>query len=67
MSNQMGLFYLIFLCFLAEITPLVLSFFLQQVGCLISIGNSSKRASGGGAAYRRRAVITESKVSQTLS
>ena len=52
MSNQIGLFYLIFLCFLAKITLLMPSFFLQQrkMGCLISIGNSSKRASrwGGG-------------------
>ena len=67
----MGLCYLIFLCFLAKITPLVPSFFLQQskMGCLISTGNSSKKDSGGGegAPNRRRAVIRESKVSQTLS
>ena len=49
--------------FLAKITPLVASFFLQQkkMGCLISIGNSSKRAS-----RRRRTVSRKSKISQTL-
>ena len=37
--------YLNFLCFLAKITPLLLSFFVQQrkMGCLTSIGNSSKK------------------------
>ena len=50
MNKQMELFYLIFLCFLVKITPLVPSFFLQQrkMRCLISIGNSTKRASRGG-------------------
>ena len=44
----MWLSYIIFLCFLAKITPLAPSFFLQQskMGCLISIRNS--RASGWG-------------------